>query len=251
MIWKTLAAVAAAIVLVIAINFIGNAVFEASTPAEQSVARPTGGDQLKETPTVSKADVGQGEQTAAQTTTDPAPEAAPTPQAQPVPADGAAQGQEQAQEPAKDGEQAPAEAAAPEPATPEPAATAPAQDGQEPQQQAAAAPATPAAAGGAAGDAEAGKAAARVCAACHSFDQGGPNKVGPNLFGVVGGDIAAKDGFKYSDALQKAEGAWTAEKLNAYLANPKEAIPGNKMAYAGLKDEAKRKDLIAYLASLK
>ncbi|MGC2855341.1 c-type cytochrome [Novispirillum sp. DQ9] len=241
MIWKTLAAVAAAIVLVIAINFIGNAVFEASTPAEQSVARPTAGDQLKETPTVSKADVGQGEQTAAQTTTDPAPEAASTPQTQPVPTEGAAQVQEQAQEQAKDGEQAP----------PEPAATAPAQDGQEPQQQAAATPATPAAAGGAAGDAEAGKAAARVCAACHSFDQGGPNKVGPNLFGVVGGDIAAKDGFKYSDALQKEEGAWTAEKLDAYLANPKEAIPGNKMAYAGLKDEAKRKDLIAYLASLK
>lgn len=137
----------------------------------------------------------------------------------------------------KEGEQA-----QPEPGS-EPAATAQADTTQAATAQVAT--------GAVAGNPEAGKAASRVCAACHSFDQGGPNKVGPNLFGVVGASIAHRDDFNYSAAMKDAEGDWTVEKLDAYLANPKAAIPGNKMGFAGLKDDAKRQDVIAYLASLK
>lgn len=257
MIWKSLAAVVGAIVLVIAINFIGEAVHNASTPVDVVAEGDAANTPLNETPTVSKADVGEGT-TVAQTTEDTATQVKPTPQTslgtdnaaadQPitqqstaVPVEGSDTFQEQAQEQVKEGEQA-----QPEPGS-EPAAQTAAQPAENPaqgeQQQAAA--------GAVAGDPEAGKAASRVCAACHSFDQGGPNKVGPNLFGVVGASIAHRDDFNYSAAMKDAEGDWTVEKLDAYLANPKAAIPGNKMGFAGLKDDAKRQDVIAYLASLK
>ncbi|MFA7429419.1 MAG: cytochrome c family protein [Rhodospirillaceae bacterium] len=227
MIWKTLAAVAAAIVLVIAINGIGNLVYDANTPTAEN--RDVRGAPLPETPAVTTADVGKAGQDAPTVTTEPE---AQTGDAVPTQEGSAAQTEAQAE--AKP-DAAPAEAtsaeAAPAEATPAEAA---------PQQ--AAAPA--------AGDPKAGQTASRVCAACHTFDAGGPNRVGPNLHGVVGNDIASKDGYSYSAALQAAEGAWTVEALDAYLANPKEAIPGNKMTYAGLRDETKRKDLIAYLQSL-
>lgn len=99
----------------------------------------------------------------------------------------------------------------------------------------------------AAGDAEAGEAAARACQACHSFEEGGPHKVGPNLYDVVGSDIAAADGFTYSSALQGKEGAWTYENLWAFLADPQGWAQGTRMTYPGVKDPEKRADLIAYL----
>jgi cytochrome c len=92
-----------------------------------------------------------------------------------------------------------------------------------------------------------GATAAAVCKACHSFNKGGPNKVGPNLYGVVGSDIASMDGFSYTDALAGKDGAWTYEKLWNYLENPQKWAPGTNMSYPGVKDPAKRANIIAYL----
>ena len=97
--------------------------------------------------------------------------------------------------------------------------------------------------------AENGAAVFKKCKACHSVEKGGKNGTGPNLWGIVGATIAAHDGFAYSDAMQaKAGSPWDVDTLDAYLTKPKEAIPGNKMAFAGIADAADRHDLIAFLA---
>ncbi|MHA6287495.1 c-type cytochrome [Maricaulis sp. CAU 1757] len=95
-----------------------------------------------------------------------------------------------------------------------------------------------------------GERAARRCAACHSFDEGGPNGVGPNLWNVVGSDIASGAGFAYSAALQGIEGNWTFEALDGFIENPSGWAPGTNMSFRGLGDQAMRIDLIAYLRSL-
>lgn len=95
------------------------------------------------------------------------------------------------------------------------------------------------------------KGAVKACVACHSFEQGGANRTGPNLWGVIGRDIASAPGFAYSDALKKLDGVWTAERLDAFIANPRQAAPGTKMAYAGQSDPAARAAILAYLDSLK
>lgn len=102
----------------------------------------------------------------------------------------------------------------------------------------------------AAADVGAGQAAAKKCVACHTFDQGGPHRVGPNLHNVVGRDIAGAEGYAYSGALKAMPGEWTAETLDSYLLNPRAAVPGNKMAFAGVKDIGERAALIAYLRSV-
>jgi len=99
----------------------------------------------------------------------------------------------------------------------------------------------------AAADPAAGETVARRCVACHSFEEGGANKVGPALWGVVGDDIAGVEGFNYSDALKELEGAWTYDKLAAYLRNPREFAPGNRMGFAGLQSEEDLANLIAYM----
>lgn len=97
-----------------------------------------------------------------------------------------------------------------------------------------------------------GQKLTRACASCHSFDEGGPNKVGPNLWDIVNADKGAKDGFNYSDALANfAEpSTWTYASLNAFLLKPKDYIPGTKMSYAGMKKTTDRAKLVAYLRSL-
>jgi cytochrome c len=85
------------------------------------------------------------------------------------------------------------------------------------------------------------------CKACHGADQGGPNKVGPNLWDVVGRDKGAKEGFKYSAALVSMDGVWTYQALDAFLTNPKTYAPGNKMTFAGLPKAEDRAAIIAYL----
>ena len=100
----------------------------------------------------------------------------------------------------------------------------------------------------ASGDRGAGNA--KVCQTCHTFEQGGPDRLGPNLFGVVGRAVAARSGFAYSSAMKGHGGNWTYEQLDAYLTNPAKAIPGNKMAYAGLRNPRDRANLLAYLASV-
>jgi len=101
-------------------------------------------------------------------------------------------------------------------------------------------------------DPAAGEAVAKKCAACHSFDQGGPNKLGPALWGVVGRPKASHEGFNYSDALASFDDPkdWTYTSLNKFLHKPKQYISGTAMNYAGLSKVKDRANLIAYLRSL-
>lgn len=102
-------------------------------------------------------------------------------------------------------------------------------------------------------DAAAGEKTAKVCAACHVFDKTGTNKVGPGLWGVIGRKPASHAGFTYSAGMTTfggAHDAWTYEMLDAYLTNPKAEVPGNKMAFAGLKKAEDRANVIAYLRTL-
>jgi cytochrome c len=103
----------------------------------------------------------------------------------------------------------------------------------------------------AAASVEKGQVAAKKCAACHTFEKAGANKVGPSLWGVVGAKHAHVASFDYSAAMKGKSGEeWTFEALNAYLKNPKAAIPGNKMAFAGIPRDSERADLINYLRTL-
>ena len=95
-----------------------------------------------------------------------------------------------------------------------------------------------------------GQKISKACAACHSFDQGGPNKVGPNLYGVVNAQIAAHDGFSYSDALTSKGENWSYDNLNEFLWKPKLFAPGTKMNYLGLKKPDDRAAVIAWLRTL-
>ncbi|MFN8694553.1 MAG: c-type cytochrome [Holosporales bacterium] len=97
---------------------------------------------------------------------------------------------------------------------------------------------------------EEGMKSAKKCAACHSFDKGGPNKVGPNMWNVVGSKHGHTEGYSYSAALLAKPGIWDYEGLNQFLLAPKTYIPGTKMAFAGIKDDKERANLIAYLRSL-
>lgn len=97
-----------------------------------------------------------------------------------------------------------------------------------------------------------GEKVAKVCAACHTFDKGGANKVGPNLNGVVGLHHAHKDDYAYSDAMKAKSGdVWTEQGLNEFLFNPKKAIPGTKMSFAGLKKAEDRAAVIKWIESQK
>ena len=100
-------------------------------------------------------------------------------------------------------------------------------------------------------DATKGQSVFKACQACHTPEEGGANKVGPNLYGIVGAKKAHLENFAYSDALKGMHDQdWTFENLNEFIKNPKGYVKGTKMAYGGLKDDAKRADLLAYLRSL-
>ncbi len=101
----------------------------------------------------------------------------------------------------------------------------------------------------AAATAEEGEKVAKKCASCHTFDAGGPNKVGPNLHNMLGAEHAKKD-FAYSAAMQGMAGTWGYEELNQFLYKPKEYAPGTKMSFVGLKKPEDRAAVIAYLRSV-
>ena len=97
---------------------------------------------------------------------------------------------------------------------------------------------------------EKGEQAAKKCVACHTFTKGGPNRVGPNLYGIVGRPKGSEASFAYSDAIKKKGGTWTIDDLSAFLLNPRAFAPGTKMTFVGLPKGSERADVIAYLNSL-
>ncbi|WP_218578973.1 c-type cytochrome [Vineibacter terrae] len=99
--------------------------------------------------------------------------------------------------------------------------------------------------------AEGEKVFKRNCFVCHTVEKGGPTKQGPNLFGVIGRKTGSVEGFRYTNANKSADITWSPETLDPYLTNPRKVIPGTNMAFAGLNKPADRKNLIAYLETLK
>lgn len=202
-----------------------------------------------------------------------APPGAPAPapaDPAPAPAEGAAPAPQQQSGAPADPAAAPAEGAPTQPqvaqvdpqqpAAPAPDAPAPAAPAASPAAPAAApaAPATAPAGGFAAlvdaADPAKGEAAARKCVACHSFEPGAPHKVGPNLAGVVDRPIASAPDYQYSEAMiafsEAGAKRWTVDELNAFLQNPKAHVPGTKMAFPGLRNEADRANVVGYLRGL-
>ena len=99
-------------------------------------------------------------------------------------------------------------------------------------------------------DPNAGKAKLQLCVSCHDFTQGGPNRIGPNLWGVVGRGVATHAGFAYSPAMKGHGGTWGYADLFEFLGSPARDVPGTKMSFAGLRKPEDRAAVIKYLATL-
>ncbi len=99
-------------------------------------------------------------------------------------------------------------------------------------------------------DIAAGQAQSRKCTACHTFDKGGANRVGPNLYNIVNRGFALNPDFKYSKAMAEHGGSWTYDELNHFLFKPKARISGTKMNFAGLKKTKDRANIIAWMRTL-
>ena len=95
-----------------------------------------------------------------------------------------------------------------------------------------------------------GEQVAKVCMSCHNFANGGPNQIGPGLWGVVGRPVGSHAGFQYSSAMAAHKGSWTYQELDAFLTKPARAVPGTKMGFAGIRKPADRAAVLAYLGSL-
>lgn len=121
----------------------------------------------------------------------------------------------------------------------------------ETQQAAPAEPEKPIAVALATASVEKGIAAAKKCASCHTFEKGGANRVGPNLYEVMTRGHAAVAGFNYSAAMQGLKGHnWSYDELDKFLASPRTAVKGTTMSFAGISRQSERADLILYLRSL-
>jgi cytochrome c len=95
--------------------------------------------------------------------------------------------------------------------------------------------------------AEKGQSTAKQCQACHTFEKGGPNRVGPNLYGIVGEARGRGRGFNFSAAMKAKGGKWTFDELDKFLTDPRGYVPGTAMTFAGLKNDQQRADVIDFL----
>ena len=99
-------------------------------------------------------------------------------------------------------------------------------------------------------DLEKGKKVAKQCASCHTFNEGGKNKIGPALWAVVDRDMGGLASYKYSSGMKAMKKKWGYEELNAFMVKPRKYVKGTKMAYVGLKRASDRANLILFLRSL-
>jgi cytochrome c len=99
-------------------------------------------------------------------------------------------------------------------------------------------------------DLAAGKDVSARCEQCHDLSKGGPDKIGPNLWGIVGRARASRASFSYSSAMMSSHDVWDFDKLFRYLKSPQSVVPGTKMTFAGLRSAVDRVNLIAYLRTL-
>ena len=109
---------------------------------------------------------------------------------------------------------------------------------------------TGAAMAGSHGDADKGAKVFKKCKACHTLDEGGKKKAGPNLFGIFGRTAGTFEGYKFSKAFKASDVVWDEATLDEFLTKPKKFIPKTKMGFRGLKKESQRADLIAYLMKM-
>lgn len=91
----------------------------------------------------------------------------------------------------------------------------------------------------------------KKCAACHSFAAGAADKIGPNLWGIAGRPVAASPGYAYSDGLRALGGTWTNERLDTFIKGARKMVPDSKMTFSGIPDDEERREVIAYLGTLK
>jgi len=91
----------------------------------------------------------------------------------------------------------------------------------------------------------------RKCMGCHTINKGAPNRTGPNLWGIVDRDKGDMDGYRYSRNLKALDGVWTEADISRFIAGPRVMVPDTKMTTRGLKTEADRLDIIAFLKTLK
>ena len=95
-----------------------------------------------------------------------------------------------------------------------------------------------------------GEAKIAICRSCHSFNQGGDDMTGPNLWGVFGRKAGSKASFTYSDDMKNAGWTWDADHIDKWITNPRGVLAGTKMTYAGMENPADRRDVIAYLKTI-